>query len=145
MIALSVAAILAVFLLYTSLAGGGTPTVQPSELPGTSGRLSVAGQIVGPVSGNARSEGGLRFTIRDIGGTAKVPVVYVGSVPDLFKLDQHVTVTGELVNGTFIAEKDTMIMKCPSRYVPRRTAKPPLTGPSACPSWAARRCSSALP
>jgi hypothetical protein len=32
-IALSVAAVLAVFLIYTSLAGG-TPSLQPSALPG---------------------------------------------------------------------------------------------------------------
>ena len=31
-IALSIAAVLAVFLLYTSIAGGGTPSVKPSEL-----------------------------------------------------------------------------------------------------------------
>ena len=37
-IALSVAAVLAVFLLYTSIAGGGTPSVAPSELAGQEGR-----------------------------------------------------------------------------------------------------------
>ena len=31
-VALSVAAVLAVFLLYTSLAGGGTPSVSPSAI-----------------------------------------------------------------------------------------------------------------
>ena len=37
MIALSVAAVLAVFLLYTSIAGGGTPSIAPSELAGRTG------------------------------------------------------------------------------------------------------------
>ena len=31
-IALSVAAVLAVFVLYTSIAGAGTPQIQPSDL-----------------------------------------------------------------------------------------------------------------
>ena len=43
-IALSVAAVLAVFLLYTSIAGGGTPSLSPSTLPGHTGRVSLAGE-----------------------------------------------------------------------------------------------------
>ena len=39
-VALSVAAVLAVFLLYTSIAGGGTPSLQPSQLAATRARLA---------------------------------------------------------------------------------------------------------
>ena len=123
LIALSVAGVLAVFLLYTSLAGGGTPTVQPSELPGHAGKVALAGKVIGPVTGDAHA-GGLRFAIRDVGGSSSVPVVYTGTVPDLFKVDQHVTVTGTLVNGVFVSQKDSMITKCPSRYVPKKDAAP---------------------
>ena len=42
-VALSVAAVLAVFLLYTSIAGGGTPSLQPSQVAGHSGRVSLVG------------------------------------------------------------------------------------------------------
>lgn len=119
LIALSIAAVLAVFLLYTSLAGGGTPTVQPSELPGHIGKVALAGQVIGPVTGDAHA-GGLRFVIRDVAGTAKVPVVYTGTVPDMFKVDQHITVTGTMTGGTFVSVKDTMVTKCPSRYVPKK-------------------------
>ena len=80
MIALSVAGVLAVFLLYTSLAGGGTPTLQPSELSGRTGKVALAGKVIGPVTGDAHA-GGLRFTIRDVGGTASVPVVYTAASP----------------------------------------------------------------
>ncbi|HEV3408610.1 MAG TPA: hypothetical protein VG079_07990, partial [Gaiellaceae bacterium] len=68
-VALSVAAVLAVFLLYTSLAAGTTPTLQPSELAreGASGEVSLDGVVVGPVSGDARGDG-LRFRIRDHDG-----------------------------------------------------------------------------
>ena len=43
-IALSVAAALAVFLLYTSIAGGGTPSLRPSTLAGHTGKVSLAGR-----------------------------------------------------------------------------------------------------
>ena len=42
-IALSVAAVLAVFLLYTSIAGGGNPSLAPSELAGRTGEVQLAG------------------------------------------------------------------------------------------------------
>jgi cytochrome c-type biogenesis protein CcmE len=123
LIALSIAAVLAVFLLYTSLAGGGTPTVQPSELPGHVGKVALAGQVIAPISGDAHA-GGLRFRIRDVAGTATVPVVYTGTVPDLFKKDQHITVTGTLIDGVFVSQRDSMITKCPSRYVPKKADTP---------------------
>lgn len=127
LIALSVAGVLAVFLLYTSLAGGGTATVQPSELPGHTGKVALAGKVIGPVTGDAHA-GGLRFRIRDIAGTTTVAVVYTGTVPDLFKVDQHVTVTGVLADGVFVSQKDSMITKCPSRYVPKKDAAPATDG-----------------
>src|SRR6266496_4703770 len=96
-IALSVAAALAVFLLYTSIAGGGTPSVQPSELPGHHGSVSLVGKVVAPVRGDAHGAG-LRFEVRDISGTTTVPVVYRGTVPDLFRAGRDVVVDGTLRN-----------------------------------------------
>ena len=121
MIALSVAAVLAVFLLYTSFAGGATPSLRPSQLAGTEGTVSLAGIVAGPVEGDARGDG-LRFRVRDHDGTATVPVVYTGSVPDLFKVGRDLYMKGELVNGVFIAEPDTMVTKCPSKYAPKDDA-----------------------
>ena len=118
MIALSVAAVLAVFLLYTSFAGGATPSLRPSQLAGHDGTVQLAGKVVGPVRGNAR-EDGLRFTLRDIDGTATVPVVYTGSVPDLFRVGRHVFMRGRLEGGVFIAEPDSLVTKCPSKYAPK--------------------------
>lgn len=117
MIALSVAAVLAVFLLYTSIAGGGTPSVAPSELAGKQGKVSLAGLVVGPVTGDAHGEG-LRFGLKDIQGDSdvRVTVLYTGSVPDLFRVGRHVVVDGALRKGTFVAEPGSMITKCPSKY-----------------------------
>jgi cytochrome c-type biogenesis protein CcmE len=116
-IALSIAAVLAVFLLYTSIAGGGTPSLKPSELAAQTGNVSVAGLVVGPVTGDSHA-GGLRFKLRDIEGDSKktVAVLYTGSVPDLFKVGRHIVVDGELRNGTFVASPGSMVTKCPSKY-----------------------------
>ena len=118
-VALSVAAVLAVFLLYTSIAGGGTPVVRPSQLAGHDGRVSLMGQVVGTPSGDAHAVG-KRFRLRDVKGTTTVPVVYKGSVPDLFKTGRDVVVDGRLRNGVFIAVPDTLVTKCPSKYAPKR-------------------------
>jgi cytochrome c-type biogenesis protein CcmE len=116
-IALSIAAALAVFLLYTSIAGGGTPSIAPSELGTRSEEVALAGLVVGPVTGDAHA-GGLRFKLADIEGDegTAVPVVYTGSVPDLFKVGRHVVVDGRLRQGEFVAEPGSMVTKCPSKY-----------------------------
>jgi cytochrome c-type biogenesis protein CcmE len=119
-IALSVAAVLAVFLLYTSIAGGGTPTLRPSQVAGHDGRISLIGRVVGTPNGDAHA-GGLRFRLRDVEGTAAVPVVYTGSVPDLFKRGRDVVVDGTLRNGVFVAVPNTLVTKCPSKYSPKRS------------------------
>ena len=118
-VALSVAAVLAVFLLYTSIAGGGTPSLRPSQLPGHKERVSLAGKVVGQPRGDAHA-GGLRFTLRDVEGTATARVVYRGSVPDLFRTGRDIVVDGRLRGGVFVAVPNTLVTKCPSKYVPKK-------------------------
>jgi cytochrome c-type biogenesis protein CcmE len=123
-IALLVAGVLAVFLLYTSIAGGGNPSIAPSELAGRTGEVQLAGVVVGPVRGDAHA-GGLQFALRDIGAASatSVPIRYTGSVPDLFKVGRHIVVDGRLWRGTFVAEPGSMITKCPSKYVPKKSGE----------------------
>jgi cytochrome c-type biogenesis protein CcmE len=122
-IALSVAAALAVFLLYASIAGGGTPMIQPSELNGRTGEVTLAGHVVTQPRGDSYGEG-MRFELRDIKGgkTERVTVHYTGSVPDLFKKGRDIVVDGRLRNGIFVAERDSLITKCPSKYAPDKPA-----------------------
>jgi cytochrome c-type biogenesis protein CcmE len=77
------------------------------------------GQVIGTPSGDAHTAG-LRFRLRDVKGATTVPVVYKGSVPDLFKTGRDVVVDGRLRNGVFIAVPDTLVTKCPSKYAPKR-------------------------
>lgn len=124
-IALSVAAVLAVFLLYTSIAGGGNPSIAPSELAGRAGEVQLAGVVIGPATGDPHA-GGMRFRLRDIGDKSakSVPVLYTGSVPDLFRPGRDIVVDGRLRNGTFVAEPGSMITKCPSKYAPKQSGDP---------------------
>ena len=121
-IALSVAAVLAVFLLYTSIAGGGTPSVLPSELAGKNGVVSLAGRVQPGYTGDSYA-GGLRFRLRDPKGESKqtVTVVYTGSVSDQFRAGRDVSVKGQLRNGVFVAVKDSLVTKCPSKYTAKKS------------------------
>ncbi len=117
-IAVSVAAVLAVFLLYTSLAGGGTPSVSPSELASKTGEVSLAGRVVGTPTGDPHGAG-LGSSSRTSRGRDKqrVTVLYKGSVPDLFRTGRDVVVTGtQRADGTFVTTPGSMITKCPSKY-----------------------------
>jgi cytochrome c-type biogenesis protein CcmE len=116
-VALSIAGVLVIFLLYTSAFGGGTPSLKPSQLPGHHGRVSVVGKVTGRPTGNGHDQA-LRFRVRDRDGTVSVPVVYRGSVPDLFKVGREVVVEGKLVDGT--VEANTLVTKCPSKYTPAK-------------------------
>jgi cytochrome c-type biogenesis protein CcmE len=122
-IALSVAAVLAVFVLYTAVAGAGTPQIQPSDLPKHSGDVLLVGRVVGPVSGDAHAAG-LHFRLKNVKGdtSSRVAVSYTGSVPDLFKVGREIVVEGTLRSGTFVAKSGTLSTKCPSKYAPAKTS-----------------------
>jgi cytochrome c-type biogenesis protein CcmE len=116
-IALSVAGVLAIFLLYTSLAGGGTPSVSPSELATKTGEVALAGRVVGTPTGDAHGDG-MRFVLADIHQPgSRVTVLYKGSVPDMFRRGRDLVVTGtRRADGVFVSKPGTMITKCPSKY-----------------------------
>jgi cytochrome c-type biogenesis protein CcmE len=122
-IALSVAAVLAIFILYTSIAGAGTPQIEPSTLGRHVGQnVLLVGTVVGHISGNAHA-GGMRFVLKDDHGTSTktTRVLYSGSVPDLFRTGRQVVVEGTLRNGTFVAKPGSLVTKCPSKYTPAKS------------------------
>jgi cytochrome c-type biogenesis protein CcmE len=118
-IALSVAAMLAIFLLYFVWAGG-TPSIQPSQLPDHKGNVALVGKVIGSPQGDGHAADGLRFHLQDVRGSATVPVVYRGSVPDQFKTGRELRLEGQLQNGVFVAKKDSMQTKCPSKYTAKK-------------------------
>ena len=95
-------------------------SVQPSQLPDHKGNVALVGKVVGTPQGDGHAANGLRFDLQDVKGSATVPVVYRGSVPDQFKTGRELRLEGQLQNGVFVAKKDSMRTKCPSKYTAKK-------------------------
>jgi cytochrome c-type biogenesis protein CcmE len=114
-ISLSVAVLLAAGLVYTSFSAS-TEAREPSEIIGSNSTRTyeLTGKVVdGTV---VRRGEDLRFRIRDREGSKSLPVVYSGTIPDAFREGREVIVTGKLKSGTFVAERDSLVTKCPSKF-----------------------------
>ncbi len=111
-VALSAAICLAAALVYTSFSAS-SEAAKPSEI-----REGQSYELTGKVvKGSIERDGDeLRFAIRDRDGTESVPVSYSGVVPDPFREGREVIVSGELQQGTFRAERDSLVTKCPSKF-----------------------------
>ena len=115
-VALSVALLLAVALVYTSFSAA-TAAKEPSELlnaaPGTT--YDMTGRVV---KGSIRKEDKqLRFRVVDRdGGGESIPVTYSGTVPDPFRGGREIVLTGAVERGVFVGQPDTLVTKCPSKF-----------------------------
>ena len=108
------------YLAYSGFQSSATYYYTVSEVTGQGGSLQGESlRINGQVAADSveRELGGLtlRFTI--IEGGESLPVVYQGVVPDAFKADSNVVVEGHL-NSAGIFHADSILTKCPSKYVP---------------------------
>lgn len=115
-VALSAAVLLAVALIYTSFSAS-SEARQPSELLNAAAGESyeMTGVVV---PGSIQHEGPqLNFRVADReDSNASIPVRYRGEVPDPFREGREVIVTGHVQDGTFIADRDSLITKCPSKF-----------------------------
>ena len=115
-VALTAAVLLATALVYTSFSAS-TEARSPSELLAEepAGTSEVFGTVV---AGSVERQGtDMSFELADREDPTKsVPVEYSGQVPDPFREGREVIVDGELVEGTLVAEKDSLITKCPSKF-----------------------------
>ena len=113
-VALTAAVVLAGALVWTSF-GSATEATSPSQAlrasPGDS--IQVTGKVV---PGSIRRGDPLRFRVRDRYGSASIPVVYRGAVPDPFRDNREVIVTGTVRGGTLIGKRDSLVTKCPSKF-----------------------------
>ncbi|HWO15885.1 MAG TPA: cytochrome c maturation protein CcmE [Solirubrobacterales bacterium] len=115
-VALGVAVLLAVALVYTSFSAS-TEAKEPSQLlnaaPGAT--YDLTGRVV---KGSVRREdGALRFRVADRDGQGEtLPVTYRGAVPDPFRGGREIVLTGQVEHGVFVGEPDTLVTKCPSKF-----------------------------
>jgi cytochrome c-type biogenesis protein CcmE len=117
-VALSVAVILAVLLIYTSFTAS-TDAREPSEIldSGTSGETyQVEGKVLS-ISKSAEENRDFKVTDAD-GDGGPMRVLYPeGIVPDPFREGREIVITGKLnEDGVLLAEKDSLITKCPSKF-----------------------------
>ena len=115
-VALGAAVLLGSALLYTSF-NTATEARTPSQVL-ASAESGESYQLTGEVVDGSieRTGDGVRFEIRDRDGTTAVPVDYSGVVPDPFREGREVIVTGSLQGGTFEADRDSLVTKCPSKF-----------------------------
>jgi cytochrome c-type biogenesis protein CcmE len=115
-VALSAAVLLAGALVYTSFSAS-TQAKEPSDLI-ASAEPGRSYELTGKVVRDSVDKDGdrLTFRIRDRDGRESLPVTYSGVVPDPFREGREVIVSGELERGTFVAERDSLITKCPSKF-----------------------------
>ncbi|CAA9512104.1 MAG: hypothetical protein AVDCRST_MAG45-1973 [uncultured Solirubrobacterales bacterium] len=113
---LTVALLLAGALVYTSFSAA-TEAATPSQLvrAAEAGRsYELTGKVV---DGSVERRGdGLSFAVRDRTGRTAIPVVYSGVVPDPFREGREVIVEGRVRDGTLVADRDSLVTKCPSKF-----------------------------
>ncbi|MBN9622929.1 MAG: cytochrome c maturation protein CcmE [Actinobacteria bacterium] len=114
-VALSVAVLLAVALIYTSFSAS-TQAREPSQVltaaPGT--KTEMNGKVV---PGSIRQVGeGIKFEVEDRDGGGTMPVSYDGAIPDPFRGGREIVLTGAYESGTFVGEPESLITKCPSKF-----------------------------
>jgi cytochrome c-type biogenesis protein CcmE len=112
-VALSAAVLLATALVVVSFSAG-TSQLLPSEALAQKpdDRFELGGTVV---DGSLEERGDrLEFEIQDPNGSAQIPVVYSGAVPDPFREGREVLVKGELEEGQFVG--NDMTTKCPSKF-----------------------------
>ena len=115
-VALSVAVVLAVALIYTSFSAS-TQAREPSQVlsatPGT--KTEMNGKVV---PGSIKQVGeGITFEVTDRKGSAEaMDVSYQGAIPDPFRGGREIVLTGAYENGTFVGEPESLITKCPSKF-----------------------------
>jgi cytochrome c-type biogenesis protein CcmE len=117
-VALSVAVLLAVALIYVSF-NAASNTAEPTQIMAASpGQHFEMNATVVPGSIKHKGET-IDFEVEDRegeGGNA-MPVSYTGVVPDPFRGGREIILTGQRESGgTFVGEPETLITKCPSKF-----------------------------
>lgn len=114
-VALGLALVLAAALVYTSF-NSSSEARQPTELskavPGKN--YEMTGRVI---RGTIRKDGdGISFKVSDRDGAGSIPVTYSGIVPDPFRGGREIVLKGEVQNGVFVGDRDTLVTKCPSKF-----------------------------
>jgi len=124
-VCLTLAVLLASGLIYTSFAAS-DPALTPSQVLAQSkpGRVyQLTGTVVPGTIVDGRGGALRQFRLADrSGGRVSLVVDYSGTVPSAFEAGRELIVTGSISHGAFVAQANSMITKCPSKYTPAPTS-----------------------
>jgi len=114
-VALGTAVLLAAALVYTSFGASSEATTpaKVADVPADGRSYQLTGKVM---PGYSRQGDVLRFRVRERAGRVSVPVRYQGVVPDPFRAGREVIVTVKREGRGFVAERDSLITKCPSKF-----------------------------
>jgi cytochrome c-type biogenesis protein CcmE len=114
-VALGTAVLLAAALVYTSFGASSEATTpaQVADAPADGRSYQLTGKVM---PGYSREGDVLHFRVRERAGRESVPVRYQGVVPDPFRAGREVIVTVTREGRGFVAERDSLITKCPSKF-----------------------------
>ena len=118
-----IASLLAVFLVYQVARGSGQLIVTVGQLRSdkdgaATKTVQLTGTAVSCVNTDCTgAQAPFTMVVKDEATAQTVPVHYGGgSVPDAFKAGRRIIVTGHMANGQFVANADSLVTKCPSKY-----------------------------
>jgi cytochrome c-type biogenesis protein CcmE len=118
-VALVVASLLATIFVYTAVFAGAVQVLQVDQVLADPAKATDTVRLNGwVVSHRPVGEDGLRIVLRDNGlrSSGRLAVIYHGTIPEAFRDGRAILVDGRIRNGTFVAQRDSLSTKCPSKY-----------------------------
>jgi cytochrome c-type biogenesis protein CcmE len=120
-IALSLAVLLGGALVWMAIGGSLETYAGPAQVKLGDETYRLNGVVSNGAPTNAAAQAisaeGVRFQVEDQEDASKtVWVLYRGVVPDTFQAGREIVVTGRLDGDTFVAKRDTLLTKCPSKF-----------------------------
>lgn len=125
-IALGLAVLLGGALVWMAIGGSLETYAGPSQVKLGDETYRLNGVVSTGAPANAAAQAisaeGVRFQVQDQNDASKtVQVLYRGVVPDTFQAGREIVVTGKMEGGTFVAKRDTLLTKCPSKFQSKKS------------------------
>jgi cytochrome c-type biogenesis protein CcmE len=125
-IALGLAVLLGGALVWMAIGGSLETYAGPAQVRLGDETYRLNGVVSSGAPANAAalaiSAEGVRFQVQDQDDASKtVQVLYRGVVPDTFQAGREIVVTGKMEGGTFVAKRDTLLTKCPSKFESKKS------------------------
>ena len=103
-----------------TIASASISTSMSGSMRARTSTIDVTGRVV-PKTVSHRGDT-LHFRVSDRNGGESMPVVYSGTVPDPFRGGREIVLTGEVDNGKFMGDRDTLVTKCPSKFTEEKNS-----------------------